>query len=210
MKRATLERWIIKPAVFAVALIPAIALTVAALQGNLGANPVERLTHESGEWGLRFLLLTLALTPLRQVSGWTLAIRLRRMLGLFGFFYVAAHFAIYLVLDQFFAWGDIVEDIIERPYITVGFLGLVTLIPLAVTSTNGMIRRFGAKRWKLLHRLAYVAVGAGIVHFLWLVKADLREPLVYGAIFVALMAFRIPAVRNAVNTTRSRFRQPAA
>ncbi|MGK0172479.1 MAG: sulfoxide reductase heme-binding subunit YedZ [Gammaproteobacteria bacterium] len=199
MRRKDVEKRLVKPALFAVCLVPMIALTVGAFMGTLGANPVEALTHETGEWGLRLMLVTLAMTPLRRVTKWTLPIRLRRMLGLFAFFYVVAHFSIYVVFDHFFSWADIVEDVIERLYVTVGFFALLCLIPLAVTSTNGMIRRLGAKRWKQLHRLAYIAAIGGVVHFLWLVKADLLEPLIYGAILSILLAMRLrwPLFRKA-------------
>ena len=193
MKRNALERWVAKPAVFLLALLPAIALTTAALTDGLGANPIEVLTHQTGEWALRFLLVTLAITPLRRMTGWKAAIRFRRMLGLFTFFYALSHFLIFAMLDHFFAWPDILADIVKRPYITVGFLSLLLLTPLALTSTNNMVRRLGAKRWKTLHRLGYLAAGAGVIHFLWLVKADTREPLIYLGIFAVLLALRLPS-----------------
>lgn len=205
MKRASAEKWIVKPAVFTAALVPVVGLTLAALTDRLGANPVETLTHETGTWALRILLVTLALTPIRKLTGWTLPVRVRRMLGLFAYFYICLHLLIYLVFDHFFAWADVVDDIIERPYITVGFLGFVLLTPLAATSTNAMIKRLGAKRWKRLHRLVYVAVGAGVVHFLWLVKADLREPLIYAALWVGLLTLRAEGGRIWWDRLASRF-----
>ena len=202
--------WVIKPVLFAAALIPLALLIWGGFTGGLGANPVETITFQTGEWALRFLLITLAITPLRRISGWQAAIRLRRMLGLFSFFYVCLHFTTYLWLDQYFSVADILDDIIERPFITVGFTGFILLIPLAVTSTNAMVRRLGGKNWRRLHRLAYVAAGAGTVHFLWLVKADLREPLIYLGVFVGLMALRLPRVAKliSINSREKRTASP--
>ena len=181
-----------KPAVFTVALVPLGLLVWGGFNDGLGVNPVETITFETGTWGLNFVLITLAVTPLRRISGWNGVVRLRRMLGLFGFFYVCVHFTTYLWLDQYFSIADIIDDILERPYITIGFSGLLMLIPLAVTSTNGMVKRLGGANWRRLHRLAYFAAGAGVVHFIWLVKADLREPLIYLAILLVLMVLRTP------------------
>ncbi|MFO1434769.1 MAG: protein-methionine-sulfoxide reductase heme-binding subunit MsrQ [Candidatus Competibacteraceae bacterium] len=158
---------------------------------GLGANPVETLTHHTGTWGLRFLLLTLAVTPLRRLSGWNWLLRYRRMLGLFAFFYALLHFATYLVFDQFFDPAAIARDVLKRPYITIGFLAFVLLIPLAVTSTNKMIRRLGARRWQHLHRLVYPIGLLVILHYFWLVKADLSRPLLYGAVLALLLGYRI-------------------
>jgi sulfoxide reductase heme-binding subunit YedZ len=157
---------------------------------SLGANPVEQLIHRFGIWGLNFLLITLAVTPLRQLTGKAWLLRFRRMLGLFAFFYVLMHFLTYAGLDQRFNLPLILEDIAERPYITIGFSALVLLIPLAVTSTNGMMRRLG-QRWKKLHRLVYVIVVLGVWHFYWQVKLDTVEPLVYALILTALLGYRI-------------------
>jgi sulfoxide reductase heme-binding subunit YedZ len=163
---------------------------VGQLKARLGANPVETLSHATGDWSLRFLLLTLAITPLRRLSGWNGVQKYRRMLGLFAFFYVSLHFAVYLVFDQFFDWTAIVADIARRPYITVGFAAFVLLIPLAITSTNGMIRRLG-RHWQRLHRLVYLTAILGVLHYAWLVKADLREPLLYGGLLAALLGYRL-------------------
>ncbi|MBS37131.1 MAG: sulfoxide reductase heme-binding subunit YedZ [Thiotrichales bacterium] len=190
MKQADVTSWIVKPLVFILALVPAGSLVYGLVVDQLGANPVETITHETGEWGLRFLLLTLAITPIQRLAPWSTAIRLRRMLGLFAFFYVLLHFTTYLWLDHFFELEAIIEDISERPYITAGVTALVAMIPLALTSTNGMLKRLGAKRWQALHRLVYVACAAALLHFIWLVKADLRGPLIYTAIGIALMALR--------------------
>ena len=207
MNQAQLTSRVIKPVVFALALAPAVTLVYGVFSGTLGANPVETITHETGEWGLRLLLLTLLITPLRRLSGWHAALRLRRMLGLFAFFYVVVHFTTYVWLDHSFNVADILDDIIERPYVTVGFVALLMLLPLALTSTNSMIKRLGSARWRQLHRLVYLAAAAAVVHFLWLVKADLREPLIYLAIFLILMAFR---VRTLLDYLKSRRRALAA
>jgi sulfoxide reductase heme-binding subunit YedZ len=179
-----------KPALFLVCLAPGLLLAWDAYAGQLSANPVEDLTHRTGWWGLFLLTATLAITPVRRVTGWNGIIKFRRMVGLFAFCYVTLHFLVYLVLDQFFAWSFIVEDVIDRPYITVGFTAFVLLLALAVTSTNGWIRRLG-KRWRYLHSLIYVAALAGVIHFLWLVKADLREPTIFGLVLTVLLSARL-------------------
>ncbi len=182
-----------KIALFALALLPLGALLRDAATGNLSAEPIEQITLLTGEWALRFLLFTLAVTPLRRISGWHWLIRFRRMLGLFAFFYASLHFLTYIVLDQFFGWSMIIEDIVKRGYILVGFATFCLLIPLAVTSTNGMMRRLGGKRWQRLHRLVYVAAVTAVIHFLWLVKADLGEPLYYALALALLLGYRIYA-----------------
>ncbi|MEM7255344.1 MAG: protein-methionine-sulfoxide reductase heme-binding subunit MsrQ [Pseudomonadota bacterium] len=179
-----------KICLFAIALIPAIELGIGVAKDSLGPNPVETLTHESGQWGLRLMLLTLALTPIRHITGWNSVIRFRRMLGLFAFFYVTVHLSVYVVFDHYFAVADIIEDIAKRPYITIGFAAFVCLVPLAMTSTNWAIKRLGGSRWRKLHRLTYVAALLGVAHFLWLVKKDLREPLIYLGILLVLFAVR--------------------
>ena len=172
---------------FFLGLAPASVLLFRTFLGNLGANPIEVITHDTGIWSLRILLVTLALTPIRRFTGWNVLSRFRRMLGLFAFFYASLHFLTYIVLDQFFAF----DYIIERPYITVGFLGFVLLIPLAVTSSQAMIRRLGGHRWKVLHRLIYFCATAGVVHFLWQAKIDLRRPLVYAIVLAVLLMARL-------------------
>ena len=182
-----------KPVVFLLCLLPlAILLLQAfAVSGlSLGANPVEELLHTLGRWGLKFLLLTLAITPLRRWTGWNWLLRFRRMLGLFAFFYVVLHFLTYAVLDQGLEIVPIVEDVIKRPYITLGMTGLLLLIPLAVTSTKGMMRRLG-KRWVKLHRLVYLVAILGVWHFYWQVKLDTLEALVYAVLLILLLATRI-------------------
>lgn len=163
----------------------------AVLTGGAGANPVEFLTHESGQWGLRLLLVTLAMTPLRRFTGWTTPLRLRRMLGLLAFTYVVLHFMVFAVFDHMLNPATIADDVINRPYILVGFLALLLLIPLAVTSTSGWMRRLG-RRWKQLHRLVYPIALLGVVHFLLLVRADPLEPLVYGVVLALLLLLRLP------------------
>jgi sulfoxide reductase heme-binding subunit YedZ len=187
-------RWS-KPVIFLICLLPFCLLLVRTVNNDLGANPVEMLTHDTGDWALRLLLLSLAVTPLRMLTGRSWLIRYRRMLGLFAFFYALLHFAIYLWIDQGFLWSEIVADILKRPYITIGFAAFLILVPLAITSTRGMVRRLG-KRWIILHRLVYAAALLAILHFVWLVKADYREPGFYLAIFLLLMLFRIPPLKR--------------
>ena len=178
-----------KPLVFCVSLLPLVWLCWLAWQDQLGANPVETLSHRTGDWSLRFLLLTLAVTPLRRLSGWNWLLKFRRMLGLFAFFYVCLHLGVYLIFDQFFDPSAILEDIAKRPYITVGFAGFLLLIPLAATSTNGMIKRLG-RNWQRLHRLVYLIGMLGVVHYWWLVKADISEPLLYAGLLTMLLGYR--------------------
>jgi sulfoxide reductase heme-binding subunit YedZ len=180
----------LKPTVFLACLIPFGQLAYIAYTDNLGTNPIEFITHFTGDWTLIFLLASLSVTPLRKLSGWNGLIKFRRMLGLFAFFYAVLHFATYMVLDHFFDFQAIVKDVIKRPYVTVGFSGFVLMIPLAITSTTGMIRRLG-KRWQQLHRLVYVIAVAGVIHFYWLVKADVRRPVQYGVVLVLLLGYRL-------------------
>ncbi|MCE2392087.1 MAG: sulfoxide reductase heme-binding subunit YedZ [Proteobacteria bacterium] len=182
------KRWI-HAALVAVFALPAAALGVRLIAGSLGANPIEELTHETGEWALRLMLASLAVTPARQWLGWSRLAPYRRTLGLLAFGYACAHMLVYFAVDLFFDWRAILEAIVERPYVTAGFTAFACLVPLAVTSTRRWMRRLG-RRWNTLHRLVYVAAVAAAVHFLWLVKADLREPLVYAAILAALLAAR--------------------
>lgn len=191
----TLMRWVIKPAVWIGCLVPAAILSVRALRDDLTANPIEHVTLWTGYTALVLLMVTLAVTPIRRITGWNRVIQLRRIIGLFAFFYVVLHFLTYIVLDQFFAFDFIVDDIIERPYITVGFLAFVLLIPLAWTSTRGWIRRLG-RRWQHLHRAVYVSAALGVLHYFWKVKADTREPLIFAAILAGLLLFRLPHVRK--------------
>jgi sulfoxide reductase heme-binding subunit YedZ len=181
----------IKITVFFVALIPLLNLSVLAYLDQLGANPIEKITRSTGYWTLSLLLISLTISPLRKFSGWNWLMRLRRMLGLFVFFYASLHFLTYLVLDQFFDWTSIVNDIIKRPYITVGFPAFILLIPLAVTSNNRMIKLLGGKRWLILHRLVYLCAIGGVVHFWWLVKKDLSNPLTFAVLLTLLLSVRL-------------------
>jgi len=180
-----------KPFVFLACLLPLARLGWKADLGLLGANPIEVITHSTGDWTLIFLLITLAVTPLRRLSGQPWLIRYRRMFGLFAFFYVTLHFLTYIWLDKFFNVQDMLADIAKRKFITVGFTGFVLLIPLALTSTSGWIRRLGGKRWQALHRLIYAAAICGVIHYLWLVKADIRKPLQYGTVLAVLLGYRL-------------------
>ncbi len=178
-----------KPLLFLLCLVPLLLLLWDAVQQQLGANPVEALLHRSGDWSIRLLLITLAISPLRKLTGWGWLLRFRRMLGLYAFFYVLLHFTVYLWLDRGLSWMEIGVDILERPYITLGFLAFLILLALAVTSTRGMMRRLG-RRWTALHQWVYAAGLFGVIHFLWLVKSDYREPGLYMVIFFILMLFR--------------------
>lgn len=160
---------------------------------GLGANPVEKITHVTGDWTLRFLLITLSITPLRKLLRFPALIRFRRMFGLFAFFYAFLHFMTYLLVDKFFNVHEILRDVAMRKFITIGFTGFLLLIPLALTSTAGWIRRLGGKRWQRLHQLIYVSAIAGIIHYLWLVKADIRKPVQYGIILSILLVYRLGA-----------------
>jgi methionine sulfoxide reductase heme-binding subunit len=180
-----------KVAVFLLCLVPAIELTDRALHGRLGANPVETLQHTTGDWTLRFLIFTLCITPFRKLFKLPELIRFRRMLGLFAFFYVCLHFLTYLGPDQSFDLAAMWKDVYKRPFITVGFAAFVLLIPLAITSTAGWIRRLGGKRWTQLHRAIYAAGILGVIHYYWLVKSDVRKPLFYGALVTILLLWRL-------------------
>jgi sulfoxide reductase heme-binding subunit YedZ len=200
-------RWVAKPALFFGSLGPAARLVVAALIGQLSANPLADITNETGVWTLRFLCLTLTLTPLRRVTGWNGAIRFRRRLGLFAFFYGSLHLLTYIVADRLagldlpagiVAWQTVndlaratLSDVLKRPFITVGVAAWLFMLPLAITSTAGMIRRLGGRRWQLLHRLTYAAAAAAVLHYWWLVKADVRRPEAYALVVGFLFAFRV-------------------
>jgi methionine sulfoxide reductase heme-binding subunit len=180
-----------KVAVFVICLAPLGTLVYRALQGLLGANPVEFLQHATGLWTLRFLIFTLTITPLRKILKLPELIRFRRMLGLFAFFYVCLHFLTYIGPDQSFDLAAMWKDVEKRRYITVGFLGFVLLIPLAITSTAGWIRRLGGRRWQTLHRSIYIGAICGVIHYYWLVKSDVRNPLFYAALVSILLLWRL-------------------
>lgn len=207
MTRNQWLRWLVKPAVFLASAVPSLWLAWAALRGQLSANPLSDLTNATGVWALRFLCLTLCVTPVRRLTGWNEAIRFRRMLGLFAFFYGSLHLTTYVIADRLtgldfqegiVAWrtardlaGAVGSDVVRRPFITVGFTAWLCMLPLAITSTAAMIRRLGGRRWQALHRLTYVAASVGVVHYWWLVKADVRRPQTYAAIVGCLLAFRV-------------------
>ncbi|WP_019916399.1 sulfite oxidase heme-binding subunit YedZ [Methyloversatilis discipulorum] len=178
-------------AVWAACLLPLVLLVAGGLRDALGANPIEYITRATGDWTLRLLLLTLAVTPLRQLTGWHWLVRLRRTLGLYAFFYGCLHLTTYVWLDQFFDWPGIVADIVKRPFVTLGFAAFVLMLPLAITSTNGMIRRLGGRAWQRLHRAVYAVGVLGVAHYWWLVKKDLTEPITYALVLAALFALRL-------------------
>jgi sulfoxide reductase heme-binding subunit YedZ len=206
----------LKAIVFVAALVPVARLgwALAFDPEALGANPAEFITRSTGDWTLRFLLATLAVTPLRKLFGWHWLAGFRRMLGLYAFFYGVAHFSSFVSFDHVFEIQEILKDIVKRPFITVGFAALVLMLPLAVTSTDGMVRRLGAKRWLALHRIVYVIAPLGVLHFWWMVKADLTEPALYAAILAVLLGYRIVAKlkdsrrRAAARGTRAPLPQP--
>jgi sulfoxide reductase heme-binding subunit YedZ len=180
----------LKPVVFTLSCLPAAWLAYLAATNGLGANPIEKLIRYNGDWALRFLLIALAVTPIRVLSGWTDIMRVRRMLGLFAFFYVCLHISAYVGLDQFFNWRGIWADILKRVYITVGMAAFLTLIPLAATSTSGMVKRMGARNWRRMHRVVYFTAVAGIIHYIMMLKAGYQEPALYAVILAVLLAVR--------------------
>src|ERR1022692_2370872 len=189
------KKWVEAP-VFLVCLIPMGELVWRMYRQDLGANPVEYITHETGVWALRFLAITLAISPVRRLLRWPELIRYRRMMGLFAFFYAWMHFMTYVVLDKMFDLPEMTKDILKRPFITIGLLALVLMIPLAITSTAGWIRRLGGKNWQRLHRLGYASAIAGGIHYYWLVKSDVRHPLTYAGIIGALLLARLIPLRK--------------
>ena len=204
------KSWL-KPLVFVVCLLPLVWLAARLVLGDLGANPIEALVRGLGDWALRFLLIALAVTPLRQITGWIWLGRLRRMLGLFAFFYVVMHFASFIGLDQFFDWPAIGREIVKRRYITIGMAAVLLLIPLALTSTDAMVRRLGGARWRKLHRLVYVIAPLGVTHHWMMVKKDLTEPMIHAAILAVLLGWRVLAARKAArHNARSTAKQETA
>jgi sulfoxide reductase heme-binding subunit YedZ len=183
------KRWIKIP-VFLIALVPAALLVRAFLTDSLGVNPPETIQLATGRWALKFLLISLAVTPLRRLTGWNVVIQYRRMLGLFAFFYATLHFTSYLAFDLGFAWGAMVGDILKRPFITMGFTAFLLLVPLALTSTKASIRRLG-KKWTLLHRLVYISALCAVIHFAWKVKVLTGNPVMYAVILTILLGFRL-------------------
>ena len=197
-----------KAVVHALALLPFAWIAWKVWKDLLGADPVQEITHFTGDWTLRFLLAALAVTPLRRVTGWAVLARFRRLIGLYAFFYACLHFATYLVLDLGGYWPQVLEDIVKRPYMMVGFAAWVLLLALALTSTQAAVRWLG-RRWAQLHKVVYAAGVLGVLHYLWLVKADLREPLLYAAILALLLAARIPAVAKRISAGRKAGSPPA-
>ena len=201
MNKILTSKWT-KVCVFLLCLVPFLGLlwrvVHALLQGMpldtyLTANPIEYITHRTGDWTIRFIVITLAITPVRKILNLPQLIRFRRMVGLYAFFYGCLHFCTWMVLDKFFDWADMWVDVHKRPFITIGFTGLVLMIPLAITSTAGWIRRLGGKRWQMLHRAIYLTAIAGVIHYYWLVKSDVRKPLEYGFLIGILLAWRLGA-----------------
>jgi sulfoxide reductase heme-binding subunit YedZ len=188
-QRFPASKWMKVP-VFALSLAPVGVLIRKGLHGDLGANPIEFITHATGDCTLRFLVFTLAITPLRRILAIPDLIRFRRMLGLFAFFYGVLHLTTYVWLDKFFDWREMLKDIAKRPFITAGFTAFLLMLPLALTSTAGWIRRLGGARWRALHRLIYASATAGVVHYYWLVKSDIRRPVFYGSLVALLLAWR--------------------
>ena len=193
ISRSQWGKWIrrSKPIVFVLCLVPIILLVVSIVTGNISADPIEDITNVTGQWGIRLLLITLAITPLRSITGINQLILLRRMLGVFCFFYILLHFLTWLVIDNFFDIQRMIEDIVERYYILFGSAAFAMLIPLAATSTNRMVKWLGAKRWLKLHKLVYLIGILGVVHFYLQVKADITQPVIYGAILAFLLGFRV-------------------
>lgn len=189
-KAVLASKWT-KVAVFLLCLVPLALLLWQGYHNDLTLNPVEYVEHRTGDWILRFLCITLVITPLRKILRLPELIRYRRMMGLFAFFYALLHFSTWLGVDRYFEWKLILDDIGKRPFITVGFTGFVLMIPLAITSTAGWIRRLGGKRWQMLHRAIYISAVAGVIHYYWLVKSDVRKPVEYGVIVAALLVWRI-------------------
>ena len=198
---------------FVACLVPVAWLVWRGLHNDLTADPIAYVTHTTGDWTLRFLVITLAITPLRKLLHVPQLIRFRRMTGLYAFFYVCLHFTTWIWLDKNFIWAELWKDVLKRPFITVGFTGLVLLIPLAITSTAGWIRRIGGRRWQLLHRLVYVIAVLGVIHYYWLVKSDVRLPLFYGFLVAILLVWRLAdwliGRRGKAKTAPARREEPA-
>ncbi len=182
--------WLIKPAVFLLCLVPMTLLIHAAFTNQLSANPREDIRDTTGIWTLRFLMITLAITPVRRITGWHSLVRFRRMMGLFAFFHASLHFITYVWLDQSFDFNEMVKDLTKNPFIIGGYFSLILMIPLAVTSTKKWIARLGGRRWQLVHRLVYFSAAAGVFHYYWRVKLDIQRPVAYGALLTVLLSIR--------------------
>ena len=203
------RKHLLKPLVFLTCLGPLATLVWKLTQQNLGANPVDVITRSTGKWTLTFLLITLTISPVRKLAGMPWLIKFRRMLGLFAFFYGSLHLMTFVWLDKSFDVQAMLHDIVKRKFITAGMTAWACMLPLAITSTTGWIRRLGGKRWQKLHRLIYLSAAAGVVHFIWLVKADLRRPLTYGAILAVLLAYRLTTWLLSRQKAKTNSRQPA-
>src|SRR5258707_454544 len=190
MGKVLSSKWT-KGLAFLLCLVPLFLLGWRAYHQNLGANPIEKITHATGDWTIRFLLITLSVTPLRKLLNQPKLARFRRMLGLFAFFYGCLHLTTWVWLDKFFVLGDMWRDVVKRRFITAGMTALLLIVPLAITSTAGWVRRLGFRRWQAIHRLVYFSALAGVIHYYWLVKSDVRLPLMYGGILLVLMVFRV-------------------
>ncbi|HEX7081991.1 MAG TPA: protein-methionine-sulfoxide reductase heme-binding subunit MsrQ [Gammaproteobacteria bacterium] len=208
MIRVLTSKWA-KPVVFVLGLVPFMWLVSRIIVRDLTANPIEYMTHFTGDWTIRFLLITLSVTPLRMLFKKPALTRFRRMLGLYAFFYSCLHLSIWLLLDLQLDLPAMVEDVIERKYITVGMAAFLAMVPLAITSTAGWVRRLGYRRWQKLHRLVYFSAAGGVIHYYWLVKSDVREPLLYAAILLALLAVRLPNWLRKPQPATKRARAPA-
>jgi sulfoxide reductase heme-binding subunit YedZ len=208
MTQMQLVRRVLKPAVFVSCLLPFAWLVYNAFLGDLGVNPLETLTNETGIWTLRLIVATIAITPIRWLTKWNPIITFRRMIGLFAFFYATTHFTIYFLFDRSLMFDGLWEDIVLRPYITVGFTAFVLMIPLALTSTKGWIRRLGGQRWNALHKVVYATAVLAVIHYLWKVKLDTTNPLIYGAIVGVLLGARV--VRWAMKRQAARRQAVAA
>ncbi len=191
MKSLKSTHKLIKSSIFIASMLPLIWLILQAVTAGLGANPIEKVQHHTGDWALNFLLITLAVSPLQKTTGSAWLRGMRRMMGLYAFFYASLHLTAYVALDQFFSWDAIIEDVVKHKRVIVGFASYLLLLPLALTSSHRLIRRLGIERWRTLHRLVYAAAAGGVVHYLWLVKKDLRTPLIYASILAALLMYRV-------------------
>jgi methionine sulfoxide reductase heme-binding subunit len=210
MTRGALLTRVIKPVLYLAALVPLAWLLFALLSGQVMGDQVKFMQHVTGDTVLTCLMLTLTITPLRRLTGWNEIIRVRRLIGLTAFWYACLHLTTYLVFDQSLSVSEIMKDIEKHPWVLVGFTAFLCLVPLAITSTNGWIRRLGGKRWQRLHRLVYVAAVAGVLHYLWLVKKDVSAPLTYGAVLVVLLASRLGLARDQIRTRRVPAAEPQA
>ncbi len=207
MDHGPLQR--LKRAVFILCLAPMAVLSLDAVRDRLGANPIAAIEHSTGRWALVLLLVTLSITPLRRLTGWYSLLRFRRLFGLYAFFYTCLHVLAYVVLDEYFDWSAITRDIVRLPFMSVGFASFVLLVPLALTSSNSMVRRLGSRRWQALHRLIYPIAIGGVLHYLWLVKLDRTQPELFGAILAVLLGFRVVTALGGVARRALAGRLPA-